>query len=153
MQGATASDSLCCYQVSRQDNPCIFNIQLHSASSHSILRPTLPLLRMCIDELWRESSVQKVAGVAWSLPIATRRNVLVFCWAPLTCHVGIHLRRLPWGSLWVLPSQIAKATLVSWRFRFIWFLSLIYLYSLLSLSFQVLLMNSGVSLWDCNPQP
>ena len=37
---------------------------------------------MCIDELWRESSVQKVEGVAWSLPIATRRNALVFCWAP-----------------------------------------------------------------------
>ena len=58
----------------------------------------------------------------------TRRNVLVFCWVPLACSLGIHLGSLPWGSLWALSSQIAKATLVSWRFSFIRFLSIIFIH-------------------------
>ena len=52
--------------------------------------------------LWRICECHSLEGVAWSRPISTRRNVLVFCRVPLTCSSGIHLERLPLGSLWVL---------------------------------------------------
>ena len=52
--------------------------------------------------LWRICGCHSLEGVAWSRPISTRRNVLVFCRVPLTCSLGIHLERLPLGSLWVL---------------------------------------------------
>ena len=54
--------------------------------------------------LWRICGCHSLEGVAWSRPISTRRNVLVFCRVPLTCSLGIHLERLPLGSLWVLRS-------------------------------------------------
>ena len=60
--------------------------------------------------LWHscDHSDHSLEGVAWSPPVARTRNALVFCWAPLTCSLGIRLQSLPLGLLGMLR------TLRSW---------------------------------------
>ena len=108
--------TLCPAKLSCSNDACILESQFHSASIHSILHPTVPLLctwmssgvglplvggwashseqSTCYGPLWHSSDYHPLEGVAWSQPGYPRGNVLVPCWAPFTCCMGIHLQRL-----------------------------------------------------------
>ena len=107
--------TLCPAKLSCSNDACILEIQFHSASIHSILHPTLPLLcgwpqgwvchssvaershseqSTCYGPLWHHSGYHPLEGVAWSQLGYPRGNVIVPCGAPFTCCLGIHLQKL-----------------------------------------------------------